>query len=69
LLPVDLGRAKQAVLTIRHRPLGAELTGGGMGGNMIALTPGVKMQEKIASVLEREGYSLLRVTIVSNKLL
>jgi mevalonate kinase len=43
--------------------LGAKLTGGGMGGNMIALTPGARLQEKVAQALESRGCRPLRVKI------
>jgi mevalonate kinase len=42
---------------------GAKLTGGGMGGYMVALTPGAELQEKVASTIETEGYKVLRTTI------
>ncbi|MBW1971654.1 MAG: mevalonate kinase [Deltaproteobacteria bacterium] len=50
-------------LAIKNGAYGAKLTGGGMGGNMIALTPGSKLQDKVAMVLEKEGYHTLKVTI------
>ena len=53
-------------LAIENGALGAKLTGGGMGGNMIALTPGIELQEKVAFALEREGYHVLRVKIGEN---
>jgi len=43
--------------------LGAKLTGGGVGGCMVALTPGKGLQEKVASVMEREGFQVLRTKI------
>lgn len=42
---------------------GAKLTGGGAGGNMVALTPGKELQEKVASAMEKEGFKVLRTTI------
>ena len=42
---------------------GAKLTGGGAGGNMIALTPGKEVQENVASAMEKEGFTVLRTTI------
>jgi len=54
-------------LACENGALGAKLTGGGRGGNMIALTPGVELQESVARALEREGYRTLRVTIGRNK--
>lgn len=35
---------------------GAKLTGGGLGGNMIALTPGKEVQEKVAKAIQKEGF-------------
>lgn len=43
--------------------LGAKLTGGGLGGNMIALTPGNELQEKVAKAIEREGFEAIRTKI------
>jgi mevalonate kinase len=43
--------------------LGAKLTGGGMGGYMIALTPGKDLHERVASAIEKEGFALIRATI------
>jgi len=43
--------------------LGAKVTGGGRGGYMVALTPGKKLQEAVASAFDKEGYKLIRATI------
>ena len=43
--------------------LGAKVTGGGRGGYMNALTPGKKLQEKVAAAIEKEGYKVIRATI------
>ena len=43
--------------------LGAKLTGGGLGGNMIALTPGRDLQDEIANAIEKEGFQALKTTI------
>jgi mevalonate kinase len=43
--------------------LGAKLTGGGLGGNMVALTPGEDLQEAVARAIEKEGFSVLRTKI------
>jgi mevalonate kinase len=50
-------------LAIENGALGAKVTGGGRGGYMVALTPGEKLQEKIASVFEKGNYKLIRATI------
>ena len=42
---------------------GAKMTGGGGGGCMIALTPGNKLQEEVASRIENEGFEVLRTKI------
>lgn len=46
-----------------HGALGAKLTGGGLGGYMVALTPGKKLQEEVARAIEREGFEALRTRI------
>ncbi|MFX0060785.1 MAG: mevalonate kinase [Candidatus Hermodarchaeota archaeon] len=43
--------------------LGAKLTGTGRGGNMISLTPGSELQDKVARALENAGYSVWKTTI------
>lgn len=43
--------------------LGAKLTGGGLGGNMVALTPGKDLQERVAGAMEKEGFKVLRTKI------
>jgi len=52
---VNLARKKGA--------LGAKLTGGGLGGNMVALTPGEDLREKVAGAMEKEGFEVLRTKI------
>jgi mevalonate kinase len=42
---------------------GAKLTGGGGGGCMVALTPGEKLQEAVASAMEQQGFKVLRTKI------
>lgn len=50
-------------LGLENGALGAKVTGGGMGGYMVALTPGRDLQEKIATSFESEGYKVIRATI------
>jgi mevalonate kinase len=50
-------------LAREHGALGAKLTGGGLGGNMVALTPGKKLQEGVARAIEREGFEVLQTRI------
>ncbi len=52
---VDLSRKQGA--------FGAKMTGGGGGGCMLALTPGKKLQEKVAAAIENEGFEVLRTKI------
>jgi mevalonate kinase len=47
---------------------GAKLTGGGGGGCMVALTPGVELQEKTARAIEKEGFEVLRTKVGVQKL-
>jgi mevalonate kinase len=42
---------------------GAKLTGGGLGGNIIALTPGRELQEEVATAIEKEGFQTLKTVI------
>jgi len=42
---------------------GAKMTGGGLGGYMVALTPGKELQEKVAAAMEAEGYRVLRTVV------
>jgi mevalonate kinase len=50
-------------LALGKGALGAKLTGGGMGGYMIALTPGPDLQREVASAVEKQGYGIIRATI------
>lgn len=43
--------------------LGAKLTGGGLGGNMLALTPGKELQEEVANAIEKEGFQTVKTVI------
>ncbi len=42
---------------------GAKMTGGGLGGYMVALTPGKDIQEEVAKAIEKEGFYVLRTRI------
>jgi len=46
-----------------HGALGAKLTGGGLGGNMIALTPGKDLQDNVANAMEKEGFQTVKTVI------
>jgi len=47
----------------RNGAYGAKLTGGGGGGCIVALTPGKELQEKIAGIIEKEGFRVLRTKV------
>ncbi len=42
---------------------GAKMTGGGLGGYMVALTPGQELQDKVADAIADEGVAVLRTKI------
>lgn len=50
-------------LARRNGAYGAKLTGGGLGGYMVALTPERQLQEKVARAMETKGYEAFRTTI------
>jgi len=50
-------------LAREHGALGGKMTGGGLGGYMVALTPGKKVQEKVAKSMEKEGFEALKTKI------
>ncbi|MGA2790654.1 MAG: mevalonate kinase [Candidatus Bathyarchaeia archaeon] len=52
---VDLARDNGA--------FGAKMTGTGRGGYMLALTPGLDLQERVAAEIEKKGFQALRTTI------
>jgi len=54
-LLVDLAREQGAT--------GAKMTGGGLGGYMVALTPEKEVQESVASAIEKKGFKVLRTQI------
>jgi mevalonate kinase len=47
--------------------LGAKLTGGGLGGNMLALTPGKDLQNKVANAIEKEGFQTVKTVIGASR--
>jgi mevalonate kinase len=53
-------------LALEKGALGAKVTGGGRGGYMVALTPGRKLQEVVATAFDKEGYKLIQATIGGN---
>jgi mevalonate kinase len=42
---------------------GAKVTGGGRGGYMLSLTPGIELQATVAAAFEKQGYKVIRATI------
>jgi len=50
-------------LSREYGAYGAKLTGGGLGGNMLALTPGHDLQEEVANALEKEGFQTVKTQI------
>jgi len=50
-------------LALEKGAWGAKVTGGGRGGYMVALTPGKKLQDSVASAFEKEGYKIIKATI------
>jgi mevalonate kinase len=65
---IDMGLSHEKLIylcnvALENGALGAKLTGGGMGGYMIALTPGKALQKRVASTIEKEGFAVTRATI------
>jgi mevalonate kinase len=50
-------------ISLKAGALGAKLTGAGLGGNNIALTPGKALQEKVAKAIEKEGFKAYKLKI------
>jgi mevalonate kinase len=66
LKDIEVSHEKLDYLVEKARGLGAtgaKMTGGGGGGYMVALTPGKELQEKVASAMEEEGFTVLRTVI------
>ncbi|MFB0506365.1 MAG: mevalonate kinase [Thermodesulfobacteriota bacterium] len=65
---IDMGLSHETLiylcnLALEKGALGAKLTGGGMGGYMVALTPGKDLQERVASTIEKQGFAVIRATV------
>ncbi|RKX79090.1 MAG: mevalonate kinase [Spirochaetes bacterium] len=50
-------------LALENGALGAKLTGGGMGGFMIALVPDREIQERVSALMEAGGFYTIKATI------
>lgn len=67
-LLVDMGLSHEKLvylcdLAVRTGALGAKLTGGGMGGYMVALAPDEEVQGRIADRFLREGFAVITAEI------
>ncbi len=65
---IDMGLSHEKLiylcdLALKKGAVGAKLTGGGMGGYMVALTPNRDLQERVASAIEHEGFAVIRATV------
>ncbi len=70
---IDMGLSHEKLIylcnmALEKGALGAKLTGGGMGGYMVALTPGKDLQEIIASAIEKEGFAVIRAILGGSQL-
>jgi len=68
---IDMGLSHEKLIylcnmALEKGALGAKLTGGGMGGYMVALTPGKDLQETVASAIEKEGFAVIRAILGGN---
>lgn len=55
-------------IALKNGAVGAKMTGGGLGGYMVALTPEKEVQDKVAKAMEAAGFEALRTKIgVKNK--
>ena len=54
-------------IALKNGALGAKLTGGGLGGNMIALTPGRDLQDRVANAIEKEGFQTVKTVIGAHR--
>jgi len=50
-------------IALKNGALGAKMTGGGLGGYMVALTPDEEIQHRVAKAMESAGYKALETRI------
>jgi mevalonate kinase len=65
---IDMGLSHEILVDLCDRAVGmgafgAKLTGGGRGGYMLALTPEERIQDRVASAFEGDGYAVIRAEI------
>ncbi len=65
---IDMGLSHEKLvhlcdLAVAEGAFGAKLTGGGMGGFMIALTPGDDLQNRVAKAIEDRGFHVIKARI------
>jgi len=65
---IDMGLSHEKLIYLcdlarKEGALGAKLTGGGMGGFMLALTPDAELQNSVAAAIESEGFYVIKVQI------
>jgi len=65
---IDMGLSHKKLIelcniALKNGAYGAKLTGGGMGGFMIALTPEEKLQERVAEAMKQRGFYVIKAQI------
>ncbi len=65
---IDMGLSHEKLIYLcdlarKEGALGAKLTGGGMGGFMLALTPNAELQNSVAAAIESEGFYVIKAQI------
>ena len=65
---IDMGLSHKKLIELCNIALengayGAKLTGGGMGGFMIALTPEEELQERVGKAIEERGFYVIKAQI------
>ena len=65
---IDMGLSHEKLIYLcdlarKEGALGAKLTGGGMGGFMLALTPDAELQNSVAAAIESEGFYVIKAQI------